>query len=127
MKFASDYTEWMQLRNARLCLDCEEVHDGDHCPICASETFAFITRWVPAPERRAHPRVSMQPASAETVTTYKEMLASDRGSHRWTLVKGGAMGLALFGVAQWLWQRNANRGVESTSDAGARDTGRPSR
>ncbi len=37
---------------ARLCLDCEEVHDAQQCPVCASETFTFMTRWVPAPERR---------------------------------------------------------------------------
>ena len=29
----------MQLRTARLCLDCEEVHDEAQCPVCASETF----------------------------------------------------------------------------------------
>ena len=36
----------MQLRNARLCLDCEEVHDAQQCPACASEMYAPITRWV---------------------------------------------------------------------------------
>ena len=36
----------MRLMNARLCLDCEEVHDEQHCPICSSESFAFLTRWV---------------------------------------------------------------------------------
>ena len=46
----------MQLRKARLCLDCEELHDQWQCPVCASETFAFITRWMPAPERRKKPR-----------------------------------------------------------------------
>ena len=48
----------MQLRKARLCLDCEELHDQWQCPVCASETFAFITRWMPAPERRKKPRPS---------------------------------------------------------------------
>jgi len=46
----------MQLRNARLCLDCDEIHQESRCPICASESFAFIKRWVPASERRARPR-----------------------------------------------------------------------
>jgi hypothetical protein len=46
----------MQLRKARLCIDCEELHDQWQCPVCASETFAFITRWMPAPERRKKPR-----------------------------------------------------------------------
>ena len=43
----------MQLRTARLCLDCEELHEENTCPVCASEMFAFLTRWVPAEERRA--------------------------------------------------------------------------
>jgi hypothetical protein len=46
----------MQLRKARLCLDCEELHDQKQCPICASEAFAFLTQWMPAPERRKKPR-----------------------------------------------------------------------
>jgi hypothetical protein len=46
----------MQLRVARVCLDCEEVHDAAQCPVCASETFAFLNRWVPSQERRAQVR-----------------------------------------------------------------------
>src|SRR5262245_32500541 len=30
---------FMQLRTARLCLDCEEVHEEQQCPVCASESF----------------------------------------------------------------------------------------
>ena len=46
----------MQLRLARLCLDCDEVHDGRQCPLCASETFVYLTKWVPVPERRIQAR-----------------------------------------------------------------------
>jgi hypothetical protein len=42
----------MQLRVARLCLDCEELHVGDSCPICASERYAFLATWLPVEERR---------------------------------------------------------------------------
>ena len=96
----------MQLRNARLCLDCEEVHDAPHCPACASETFAFISRWIPAPERRSRPRAA-EPPSAETLDTYKNLLEPE--SPRWTLAKRGALGLALIGVGGWRWKRNSNR------------------
>jgi hypothetical protein len=97
----------MQLRNARLCLDCEEVHDVAQCPSCASETFAFITRWVPAPERRAKPR-PVEPPVQESLDTYRQMLVDDQDqrSARWRLVKGGAVGLGLLGVAGWMWRRN---------------------
>jgi len=43
----------MQLHVARLCLDCQEVHAETRCPVCASESFAALSRWIPAPERRA--------------------------------------------------------------------------
>jgi hypothetical protein len=42
----------MQLRVARLCLDCEELHVADVCPICASQSYAFLSRWLPSEERR---------------------------------------------------------------------------
>ena len=95
----------MQLRNARLCLDCEEVHDAQQCPACASETFAFITRWVPAPERRGRPRTP-EPQRPEELQAYRLMLDPEEQQHgsRWTLVRRGALGLALFGVAGWLWK-----------------------
>lgn len=37
----------MQLKTARLCLNCDEVHDAQACPVCVSETFVYLTRWVP--------------------------------------------------------------------------------
>src|SRR3954464_15469229 len=49
----------MELRTARLCLDCEEVHAEQQCPICASESFAYLTRWVPVGDR---PQVRRPPA-----------------------------------------------------------------
>ena len=42
----------MQLRVARLCLDCEELYVGEHCPVCASERYAFLSSWLPSEERR---------------------------------------------------------------------------
>lgn len=102
----------MQLRNARLCLDCEEIHESQQCPICASETFVFVTRWVPAPERRQKPRSPEPPPSPETLDTYREMLGTSRKDDQWRMLKRGAVGLALFGVAGWMWRRNA-RGDQS--------------
>ena len=42
----------MQLRVARLCLDCEELHNADTCPRCASQAYAFLSNWLPVDERR---------------------------------------------------------------------------
>lgn len=98
----------MQLRNARLCIDCEEVHDAQQCPVCASETFAFITRWVPAPERRARPR----PTASPDLETYRHLTSNDESSSR-TLrrLKQGALGLTAVGVLGWIWSRR-DRGDE---------------
>ena len=41
----------MHLYDARLCLDCEELHTADRCPCCASDAFAFLNRWIPSNER----------------------------------------------------------------------------
>jgi hypothetical protein len=37
----------LKLTTARLCLNCDEVHDARACPVCVSETFVYLTRWVP--------------------------------------------------------------------------------
>jgi hypothetical protein len=115
----------MQLRTARVCLDCEEVHDAQQCPTCASETFAFLTRWVPVPERRARPRPA-EPANPEAVETYREMLSPQRPGG-WSLIRRGALGLAIFGVAGWMWRRNtraenSSRG-SGPAQGGSRGTG----
>jgi len=92
----------MQLRVARLCLDCEEIHADRTCPRCTSESFALISRWVPAPERRARPRPDTTDAE-----TYRALLAAESpeprpSSHPW--LKGGAM-LATIGLGSWLLKR----------------------
>ena len=56
----------MQLRVARLCLDCEELHVSDSCPICASERYAFLSKWLPSEERRRWRRPPQTAASSAT-------------------------------------------------------------
>ena len=79
----------MQLRDARLCLDCEELHTSEACPVCASEAFAFLTRWIPVNERRL--RVRRPPAPPPP-----------KRRARW--LTGATTGLALLTAAQWLWR-----------------------
>ena len=66
----------MQLRMARLCLDCEEVHDDYHCPVCASEHFTYLSRWVPAPERRERPRPPQRPSPGLDV--YRQLVTPEK-------------------------------------------------
>jgi hypothetical protein len=92
----------MQLHTARLCLDCDEVHDAQQCPVCASETFAFITRWVPAPERRTRPR----PTTSPEAEVYSRLVNPEPPppSTRGRLLKQGMIGLTAVGLVSWMWR-----------------------
>jgi hypothetical protein len=104
----------MQLRTAKLCLDCEEIHDAQQCPVCASESFAFIERWVPAPERRTRARASTAPPAA---AVYKELLTPvDRGPQSVRFLKRGAVGIAAVGLLGWLWRQRGQSKTPPTSD-----------
>jgi predicted nucleic acid-binding Zn-ribbon protein len=104
----------MQLHIARLCLDCEEIHDQQTCPICSSESFAYITRWIPAPERRTRPRPE---ESRETAETYRQLLNPEpRASNTRRWVKRGVLGLAAVGIAGWAWRRKPADSATSSSD-----------
>ena len=92
----------MQLRVARLCLDCEDVHDGQQCPVCASETFVYLTRWVPAPERRTNPR-----ANAEPERTPQRPPAGPSATSKKKLVGYGVLGVGLVGLAEWFLRGRA--------------------
>jgi hypothetical protein len=89
----------MQLRIARLCLDCEEIHEQQQCPLCASESFALISRWVPAPDRRARPRPEVPNPRLDV---YRALTEGDTRSNttgrRW---KQGMIGLTALGVIGW--------------------------
>ncbi len=101
----------MRLMNARLCLDCEEVHDQQHCPICSSESFAFLTRWVTPSDTvtaEPSPKASRPPDAVgrrEQVDAYRQILNPEPpAANRGRLVARGALGLALLGVARMLWR-----------------------
>src|SRR4051794_13587159 len=103
----------MQLHAARLCFNCEEVHDQAVCPACGSDSFAYLSRWIPAADRPA--RVRERP-SRETVDTYRQLLegAHDAsGKSRW--MKRGIVGLAAISMAGWAWRRSAATGGDATS------------
>jgi hypothetical protein len=89
-------------------MDCEEIHDAQMCPVCSSETFAYITRWIPAPERRLRPK---PPEPSETVNTYRELLspsASRPGLARW--LRRGVVGLAAVTAVGWAWSTTSPSG-----------------
>ena len=102
------YTEVMQLSTARLCLDCDEVHDSQQCPMCASESFSYMSRWVPAPERRPPPRPTTSP-EAEIYRRLVQPPPPD-GSRGKRLLKQGALGLTALGLVGWFVNSRRKKG-----------------
>src|SRR6476659_6907013 len=95
----------MQLRVARLCLDCEELHDAQQCPICASESLAYLTRWIPADERRQQRRPAPPKQEATPPPPPPRARWVKRGA-------AGAAGVVLIAAGQWAW-----RSLKSSRDA----------
>ncbi|MGH9140470.1 MAG: hypothetical protein ACRD2I_04930 [Vicinamibacterales bacterium] len=105
----------MQLRLARLCLDCEEIHDQQSCPVCSSESFAYITRWIPRPDGLAHQRPA---PSRETAETYRELInptPRTSGTRRWA--KRGAVALGAVGLVSWVFRQKASTGKQTPEDS----------
>lgn len=92
----------MQLRSARLCLDCEELHEEPQCPACASEAFAYLTRWIPVDERKTRKRAVPRAAAKPRVSSF---------------VKGGAVGLAVLATARWLLRNPPGAGATAAAPA----------
>lgn len=114
----------MHLDVARLCLDCEDVHEQQTCPVCGSESFAFISRWVPPRERPAPTRTPPAP-SRDAVDTYRQLIEptdQTSSSNRW--LRRGAMGLAAVSMVGWAWRRRAaaNPRAEATEVSGSTPT-----
>jgi hypothetical protein len=99
--------EGMRLRAARLCLDCEEVHDRQACPVCGSESFAYLSKWIPESEERGRPQPAPHDAN-EHAELYRKLLTEGPAVRRSSLgrwLTSGAVGVAVLSAAGWFWRR----------------------
>jgi hypothetical protein len=103
----------MQLRFARLCLDCEEVHDAQRCPACASESFAYLSRWVQLPDSAIAPR--RRPEAPADV----ERLDAIRGLAKGRVLTGSVVGITTLGLLGWWWQRRGRPGTAADQEGTA--------
>jgi hypothetical protein len=105
----------MQLRVARLCLDCEEIHDEQSCPVCSSESFAYITRWIPRPDGAARQRPT---PARETTEAYRELInpkPASSGKRQWA--RRGAFALGAVGLASWALRQKGSGDVRALEPA----------
>ena len=113
----------MRLDDARLCLDCEEIHNERECPSCGSEAFAFLKRWIKtsAPPRdasaaeRRHAETVARPAlSSEQLEAWRTIVEGKPAPpRRGKLVARGLVGLAAMGLAGWAWTRAGRKSGDS--------------
>jgi hypothetical protein len=119
----------MRLDDARLCLDCEEIHQDQECPGCGSEAFAFLTRWIQSTTRdttekarpskrpvpaKATPATSRPTPSRDELDAWRRIVDGEpapAGTGRKVLTRG-LMGLAAAGVAGWIWSRGGGKGTD---------------
>jgi hypothetical protein len=100
----------MRLRDARLCLDCDEVHDATLCPACGSESFTYLSRWVPLPDSERPQR----PQPTEQANVYRALLEGGEPPSRGRkFLKNGLLGLTALGIAGWAWRSHRNNGKSS--------------
>lgn len=90
----------MQLRTARLCLDCEEVHDEQQCPVCASDAYTYLSRWVPVPDRPDRPeRRRPAPPRPTEYDAYRQIVRTPPAPARGRPWVRALVGLGAAGVA----------------------------
>jgi hypothetical protein len=115
----------MRLDAARLCLDCEEIHDNQVCPSCGSEAFAFLTRWVkpaqpadgsPHPETPDTARATRAKPDAEHLDAWRRILEGKPAAGRGAVVTRGLLGLAAMGLVGWAFQRVSRRARQTAGE-----------
>jgi hypothetical protein len=101
----------MKLDVSRLCLDCEEVHEHQVCPVCGSEAFAFLTRWVqPTSDVRLKAQLTTRETTGAQVKTpdqveaLRQLIEGKPAGRTGGLLAKGLVGLAAFGIAGWAWR-----------------------
>jgi hypothetical protein len=106
----------MQLRDARLCADCDEVHDAQQCPHCASERFSYLSRWVPLPPDRMRAR----PTTSPEAEVYRQLINPENSQPSRGILRHGLMGVAAAGVLGWLWQSASRARTPKPTDGNER-------
>lgn len=90
--------------------------------MCGSESFAYITRWVPTPEGLPERRpVKAVPPTPHVVDAYRQLLAPHHAApSRASWITRSLVGIAAMSAAAWVWQGKASAPVRD-ADGKAED------
>ena len=101
----------MRLMNARLCLDCEEVHDEQHRRlwfgvVCLPDPLGLAVWTLLRPKRRlaTRARPTLWIAGNKSMPIDEILNPTPPAQNRGRIVARGALGLALLGVARMIWR-----------------------
>ena len=125
-KVPDRYNQRMHLSDARLCLDCQEIHDLDRCPSCTSDSFGFMTRWVKL-DATPRPPAHEKPVRTSKVDTYRRILnpqPSRSKSARW--LRKASMVVATGYLARWGWNIASQHARPSRPQAAPKDNAQAS-
>ena len=120
----------MRLDDARLCLDCEEIHDEQECPSCGSEASAFLKRWIKTTGNGSQRRRDVaapppgpslrQPPAEDQLDAWRRIVEGRPAAPgKGKLVVRSLVGLAAMGLAGWAWSRTGSGG--SGGSKGSKD------
>jgi len=125
----------MRLDDARLCLDCEEIHNEQECPSCGSEAYAFLKRWIKTTgngsqrRRDAVPEgpTLRQPPDDDRLDAWRRIVEGRPAAPgKGKLVVRGLVGLAAMGIAGWAWSRTGSAGCARSKGSGGSKDDEPS-
>ena len=89
------------LEKARLCLECDTIHDLPSCPQCGCDTYYYVGHWIrPQPAPQPEPAPEPPPADRGIEPPKFETLHPPRGKRRILrkIVFAGAGLLAAYGL-----------------------------
>lgn len=88
------------LEKARICLECDTIHDLVSCPECGSASFQYVARWIP-------PQHPPKPGPARPPFPILELPESKKQSH-W-LRNSVMAGAGLVAAWQLLFKRSRKK------------------
>ena len=120
----------MKLDVARLCLDCDEIHEDQICPACSSEAFAFSRAGSRPPGNTGsnggaappvvQPAATHQARTPEQIEAFRQLIEG-KPEKRPVAASStkGVVGLAAVSLLGWAWR--ARRTPRSCADRAYRE------